>query len=72
MLTASNPPVYPASAQEKRYHSFGESGHFTSACSGMIYRDNAALWPIRTRCSIRLPASPFTISCSICVRRMTA
>ena len=34
-----NPKVWPASALEKRYHSFGESGHFTSACSGMIYRD---------------------------------
>ena len=34
-----NPKVWPASALEKRYHSFKESGHFTSACSGMIYRD---------------------------------
>ena len=31
--------VWPVSAPEKRFHSFKESGHFTSACSGMIYRD---------------------------------
>jgi putative membrane-bound dehydrogenase-like protein len=35
-----SPKVWPASAQEKRYHSFNEAGHFTSACSGMIYRDD--------------------------------
>ncbi|MCH2064166.1 MAG: c-type cytochrome [Roseibacillus sp.] len=34
-----NPPVYPASKLQKRYHSFEQSGHYTSACSGMIYRD---------------------------------
>jgi putative membrane-bound dehydrogenase-like protein len=34
-----NPKVWPVSQQEKRYHSFNEGGHFTSACSGMIYRD---------------------------------
>jgi len=34
-----NPKVYPSSRQEKRFHSFNESGHFTSACAGMIYRD---------------------------------
>ena len=34
-----NPKVWPVSQQEKRYHSFSEGGHFTSACSGMIYRD---------------------------------
>ncbi len=28
------------SLPEKRYHSFNEAGHFTSACSGMIYNDN--------------------------------
>jgi putative membrane-bound dehydrogenase-like protein len=39
VLTPSNPAVYPASAQEKRYHSFGESGRFTSACSAAIYLD---------------------------------
>jgi putative membrane-bound dehydrogenase-like protein len=35
-----NPKVWPVSPQEKRYHSFNEGGHFTSACSGMIYRDD--------------------------------
>lgn len=34
-----NPKVYPSSRQEKRFHSFNEAGHFTSACAGMIYRD---------------------------------
>ncbi len=34
-----NPKVWPVSLQEKRYHSFNEAGHFTSACAGMIYRD---------------------------------
>lgn len=31
--------VHPASPPEKRFHSFQEAGHFTSACSGMIYGD---------------------------------
>lgn len=35
-----NPKVWPASRQEKRFHSFNEAGHFTSACSGMIYVDD--------------------------------
>ncbi|MDB6174322.1 MAG: hypothetical protein JWL59_3633 [Chthoniobacteraceae bacterium] len=35
-----NPKVWPASRQEKRFHSFDQGGHFTSACSGMIYRDD--------------------------------
>jgi len=32
--------IYPASSQQKRFHSFQEAGHFTSACGGMIYNDN--------------------------------
>lgn len=40
VLGAINPPVFPASSLEKRYHSFQESGRYTSACSGMIYRDS--------------------------------
>jgi putative membrane-bound dehydrogenase-like protein len=40
LLTPTNPPVYPASPQEKRFHSFDQAGHFTSACGGMIYRDS--------------------------------
>jgi putative membrane-bound dehydrogenase-like protein len=39
VVTPLNPPVWPASRQEKRFHSFNEAGHFTSACGGMIYRD---------------------------------
>ncbi len=39
VLGAINPPVFPASALEKRFHSFQESGRYTSACGGMIYRD---------------------------------
>ncbi|MGN6545778.1 MAG: PVC-type heme-binding CxxCH protein, partial [Aureliella sp.] len=31
--------VHPASPPEKRFHNFQEAGHFTSACSGMIYGD---------------------------------
>lgn len=38
LLTALNPPVYAASAPQKRFHSFTQSGNFTSACGGMIYR----------------------------------
>ena len=40
VVTPGNPKVYPASAQEKRFHSFDQAGRFTSACSGMIYQDN--------------------------------
>ncbi len=40
VLGPMNPPVYAASRQEKRFHNFQEAGHFTSACGGMIYRDN--------------------------------
>lgn len=39
VLTSANPKVYPAKAPQKRYHSFEQSGRFTSACSGMVYRD---------------------------------
>ena len=39
IVTPSNPKVYPASALQKRFHSFDQSGRFTSACSAMVYRD---------------------------------
>ena len=39
VVTPLSPKVFPASPPEKRFHSFHEAGHFTSACSGMIYRD---------------------------------
>lgn len=34
-----SPIVFPASPREKRFHSFEQSGRFTSACSGLIYGD---------------------------------
>ena len=40
VITPLSPKVYPASPPEKRFHSFDQAGHFTSACGGMIYRDN--------------------------------
>lgn len=46
IVTPLNAPVYPVSPPEKRFHSFENANHFTSACSGMIYRDEL-LWPCR-------------------------
>jgi putative membrane-bound dehydrogenase-like protein len=40
ILTKSNPLVFPARPPQKRFHSFNQSGRFTSACSPMIYRDD--------------------------------
>ena len=47
MLTPPNsPPVYPASEGTKRYNDFANSiGHYTSACSGLIYRDQLLFGP---------------------------
>ncbi len=39
IVVPRNPKVYPAKAPQKRFHSFQQSGRFTSACSAMIYRD---------------------------------
>jgi len=39
VLPPNSPEVFPASRPEKRFHSFKEAGHFTSACGGMIYGD---------------------------------
>jgi putative membrane-bound dehydrogenase-like protein len=39
-LTGANPKVFPLSRGQKRYHSFEQAGHFTSACSTMVYRDD--------------------------------
>ena len=39
-LNAPNPPVYAAGKLEKRFHSFEQSGRFTSACSANIYTDD--------------------------------
>ncbi len=38
-LFPRNPPVYPASSLEKRFHSFDQAGRFTSACGIEVYRD---------------------------------
>lgn len=38
-LYPRNPPVYPASSMEKRFHSFDQAGRFTSACGIEVYRD---------------------------------
>ncbi|NNM30431.1 MAG: hypothetical protein HKO57_12995, partial [Akkermansiaceae bacterium] len=38
-LRPRNPLVFPAKPPQKRFHSFKQSGRFTSACSPMIYRD---------------------------------
>ena len=40
VVTPANPRVYPASKLQERYHSFSQSGRFTSACSPMVYRDD--------------------------------
>lgn len=40
-LFPRNPPVYPVSASEKRFHSFDQAGRFTSACGIEIVRDPA-------------------------------
>ncbi len=51
----SNPPVYPASTPEKRYHNFQQAGRYTSACGGMIYQDNALFGDNETRAFICEP-----------------
>jgi putative membrane-bound dehydrogenase-like protein len=40
LVKPANPKVYPATPPAKRYHDFKSSGHFTAACSGMVYRDD--------------------------------
>ncbi len=40
VLTERNPKVYPAKSPQKRFHSFDQSGRYTSACSAMVYRDD--------------------------------
>ncbi|MCB1226912.1 MAG: HEAT repeat domain-containing protein, partial [Verrucomicrobiales bacterium] len=51
----SNPPVYPASTPEKRYHNFQQAGRYTSACGGMIYRDSRLFGTHETRAFICEP-----------------
>jgi putative membrane-bound dehydrogenase-like protein len=40
----NSPPVHPASPPEKRFHSFEQSGRYTSACGSTIYGDTV-LYP---------------------------
>lgn len=40
VVTPANPPVYAAAPPEKRFHSFEQSGRFTSACSAVIDLDD--------------------------------
>ena len=39
LVLPRNPRVYPAKAPQKRFHSFEQTGRFTSACGPTIYRD---------------------------------
>jgi len=48
LMTPSNPPVYAAATPEKRFHSFEQSGRYTSACSGMVYLDDLLFGAERT------------------------
>ncbi len=47
-LFPRNPPVYPASSMEKRFHSFDQAGRFTSACGIEIYRDRVLFADAKT------------------------
>jgi putative membrane-bound dehydrogenase-like protein len=47
LLSKLQPPVYPASKAQKRYHGFDHPGKYTSACAGTIYRDTK-LFPTGT------------------------
>ncbi len=58
VVTPLPPKVFPASSPEKRFHSFNEAGHFTSACSGMIYRDDL-LFPRTTSEQHAFTCEPF-------------
>lgn len=39
LVLPKNPKVYPYKAPQKRFHGFAQTGRFTSACGGMVYRD---------------------------------
>ena len=41
LVLPRNPKVYPYKALQKRFHGFEQTGRFTSACGGMVYRDKA-------------------------------
>jgi len=58
VVTPLSPKVYPVSTPERRYHSFNEAGHFTSACAGMIHRD-PLLFPTRPGLQHAFTCEPF-------------
>jgi putative membrane-bound dehydrogenase-like protein len=45
LVLPRNPKVYPAKTPQKRFHSFQHSGHYTSGCAAMIYRDELLFPP---------------------------
>lgn len=44
-LLPADVAVHPALPPEKRYHSFQQAGHYTSACGGVIHRDPGLFGP---------------------------
>ena len=40
LVLPRNPKVYPYKGYQKRFHGFEQVGRFTSACGGMVYRDD--------------------------------
>lgn len=59
LMTPSNPPVYAAAPPEKRFHSFEQSGRYTSACSGMVYTDEL-LFGAKTSIQHAFTCEPFS------------
>lgn len=55
IFVPANPRVFPVSSSEKRFHSFEHEGHFTSACSGMIYGDQLLFGPGRSHAFVCEP-----------------
>jgi len=58
LVGPSNPPVYPAKNPQKRFHSFEQSGRFTSACSAIVYRDKL-LFPREAATQHAFTCEPF-------------
>lgn len=58
LVGSTNPKVYPAKSPQKRFHSFEQSGRFTSACSAMIYRDDL-LFPREATTQHAFTCEPF-------------
>lgn len=58
LVVPTNPKVYPAKSPQKRFHSFEQSGRFTSACSAMIYRDQI-LFPTSYETQHAFTCEPF-------------